>query len=428
MASPLEILDEYLQGRVQAIRQLRAGFGPQNERLGELVARIQALAEGAPAEQPVELNDPDPQPSTEPPAKTRVPAWLAAAPLMSWGQIPNTMLTNVLEKDPEGIKLSNILAECGIALKQDGVELWFSNGGHADGSNNAVYSCRLGVDAPEGWVKRRSGTPSEFIYDWGNTPGQSHYLDGRPAARHTYWDAQFDEQRNKMLFVGAAAVLGNGNGSFPSFDAFDVARGDYDPAGTFPDLPGKGIVGVGRPCCMDDKGNVYRMDLHSNLYRWNGAQGEYGTWESLGAAAKGAIGIETALCFDPMRNRLVRFSQGPLVIDIKDDGSVRSEFVKKTGPHADVVKRVSSGFYSHTLDKYIFVPSYGDWDASTPQLFTIDPETWYVDVLPVAAPPDTTPGYVGRGCLYNRIMQPRDLDAIILFGRAHQDVFFIRLA
>ena len=232
-----------------------------------------------------------------------LPAWVSALPLFQWYSIPNSTFASHPDAPP-GSDAQGMFAYCGAALKKVGSELFFTGGGHADGWRNEVWSIVLNADAPA-LVRRRASTPFSEI-GWGQSDtGAPHYSDGRPASRHTYWHIQFNDQKNLLMFHGAAAVYGNGLGSFNVVDAFDPTTNDYLPAGTFSNLA---VQHTGTPTCKDGLGNVWQHSaFSSNILKWspsaatNGAPGT-----SVTITGKGSTAIEMPYCVDTTRNVMLR--------------------------------------------------------------------------------------------------------------------------
>ena len=363
-------------------------------------------------------------PPPEPPPPSGMPLWLRNAPIMTWSRIANTAFQDIQEADVMGRGKTNIVAEAGIAMDHTTSTMWFLGGGHGDGANNTVYSIDLRQNAPA-WRVRRSATPAVHIWPVSDR-GLPHYADGRPASRHCYCDAVFSPQRNQLLFTGAAAVWGNGNGHFPNMDAFNPATGDWLAANTYPSMPtsNTSLVGVGRPNCINfETGDIYRYDLHGRMFRWKHSQGTYGTWSLLGTYS-GAIGTETTMDYNWDRNEIVRWSLTPQVFRLAADGTIASnQHITKTGPYASVVQRINTSFWCSWINKYIYIPGHGEWD-DTPTMFTVDPDTWFVDKM--AGITGTMP-FIARGGGYNRVVALRDLPVIVMFGRTQEDMAFLRL-
>ena len=143
-------------------------------------------------------------------ASATTPAWLATTPLMTWVQIPNTQLSSAQSSvvNPGGSK-QFVTSYSGATIKSSGSEIFLAGGGHADYAGNEVYTLKLSDNAPV-WARRND--PSQSV---GSTsvPGNAYNGDGTPAARHTYYDLWFIDARDKLFFITANAVWGNGNGS-----------------------------------------------------------------------------------------------------------------------------------------------------------------------------------------------------------------------
>jgi hypothetical protein len=122
-----------------------------------------------------------------------------------------------------------------------GPTTWWAaaNGGHDQGSGvqweNKVYKIDLAADVPQ-WTLVHPGSPRDKV------TVDSHYADGLPTSRHSYYSSQFINARNRVMQFGAAApyAIGMGPGTFgggPVVDGFNITTGQWDPARTYPDIP-----------------------------------------------------------------------------------------------------------------------------------------------------------------------------------------------
>lgn len=354
------------------------------------------------------------------------PAWVTNQPLMTWGQVPGTRADTVLF-DPAGRDIGRAFGWCGAALKHAGSEIFMTTGGHADGSSNSVYSLKLNQETPA-WVRRNAPTMA------GLTQDSPYYADNRPSARHTYWNIQFNQSRNLLMFFGAAAVWGTGGAHFSNVDAFDPVTNDYLPpnlpSGSFPNVPIS--MTTDRSIVMDDADNCYHQSGAGTavVSRWDNAAN---TWANL-PGTRNVFNYATPLVFDAVRNRLVRFDPTRAVL-LALPGAVQSFASNYSGPAAAYIGNRASAAVIPSIgsaldDKYIVV-RFNKVSVPTGdvlELYVVDPETFEVTVASVAGTKPVLPSQDGAGSFYGRFMYVPELKIIAFLSREFQDVYFLRLA
>lgn len=149
----------------------------------------------------------------------RLPLWARGVALNTWTEIPNTAAPGSCDVDAWGafcVKPSN--SELIIAAA----------GGHADSSDNGVYSIVLSSDVPT-WVTRKtSSTPTADVL---------YYADGTPTSRHLYHYIHYIESIDAVLLAGCRFGYGGGTPTGPGMDLFDLATNAYLARYTYPDIP-----------------------------------------------------------------------------------------------------------------------------------------------------------------------------------------------
>lgn len=388
----------------------------QNATIDTALVKFKVFFDEGVIEEPEEPEEPvDP-----PPPLGDIPSWLAAVPMLTWHTIPGTALRPTLATDPYlgpniGNTLDRVDAWCGAALKHSGSELFWMGGGHADGASNAVYSIKLNTESP-GWVMRR-GPSTPVAVD------VSHYADGRPSARHTYWSIQFNQSRNLLMLPSANAVYGSGGANFNSFDAFDPVTNDWLPAGTFPDAT---LRGTERPMCMDADDNIYHQTgAGANpLVWWDNDDGPHGTWKSYGTRGD-VFATDHPMVWDSKRNRLVHFQTGSAwVMDLNNNAAFSTH--PYTGPNAGLIVRRATAFYCPVRDSYLHT-RYGRRADGLPIIVTeINPETWEATELEVAGTAPTLSSG-GDGDLYGRFTYAPELQSLVLMRQERDDIVIVRL-
>jgi hypothetical protein len=316
-----------------------------------------------------------------------MPSWLSGKAALTWIAIPNTKLADAQQgfTSPGGEK-AYVCAYSGACVKEAGSEVFLAGGGHADYAGNEVYTLRLQDDAPK-WVRRRNPTP--VVYP-SHLIGQAYYSDGRPTSRHTYWHIQFINARNRMFYIGGAAIWGNGNGTTLTVDAFDPERNDYEPAGTYASLPANAVY-VAQGVAKDGYENVWLQHPASgHIYRWDRASAR-----TTLVAARSICNIDTPYCVDPVRNRLVRFdSRFGAMFDLNNNAAETA--VTFRGLHAAKVTTHSSVIWCAGRGTFLLFR----WNEN--RVYEIHPETFEVTELAVAGTRPPVPPNDGVADMYGR--------------------------
>jgi hypothetical protein len=282
---------------------------------------------------------------------------------------------------------SFITAWSGACVKDSGSEVFLAGGGHADYAGNEVYTLRLQNDAPK-WVRRRN--PTSVVYPASNV-GTAYYADGRPSARHTGWNIQFINALDRMFFIGGWALWGNGNGTTHTVDAFNPSTNDYEPAGSHASLPDGAIYGVAQAICKDAQENVWLQNPSTgDLYRWNRANG---TTTAIGR--RSVYNLDTAMCHDPVRNRLVRFDTTYGARFDLNNNAAESR-VTFSGPQAGKAANRSSVVWCAARGTFLIFR----WGENN--VYECNPETFEVTTLPVAGTKPPVANSDGTGALYGR--------------------------
>jgi hypothetical protein len=334
-------------------------------------------------------------------AEATDPAWLAGESTNTWVEISDTDLASAQSgfTSPGGSK-AFVVSYSGAAVQASGSVLWVLGGGHADYAGNEPYSITLSADAPA-WTRRRDPTATVYA---SSEVGESHYpSDSRPTSRHTYWHLQYIAARSRLFTLGAAAVWGNGNGSYGTVDAFNPATNDYDTAGTYADMPGS-FIDAGQPVAQDPAtGNCYVQNGGSGaLYRWNQSTA---TWTSIGT---NSVFDDGPMVWDSTRSRLYRLTGSGTLADI--DPSTASATTRTiTGASSGLFTRLCYAHYVEPLDRILLVLR-----GTAQTVYQIDPSTWAMTEYAVAGTPPPSASGLQDGVLsyYGRFFHAPDLRLI----------------
>lgn len=306
------------------------------------------------------------------------PQWVKNTPLNEWREIPNTdvrrVQTGLVSLPTGGPHL--MYADCGATLKRKGSEIFVNGGGHGDYHGNEVYSIKLNAEIPQ-WVRRTDPTPPELI-PWrvSDVAKSAYYDDGKPAARHSYWNIQYIDSLDRMFQFGAPAVFGDGSTGFLATDAFNPNTNTWAPAGTYADSPTRataiGIVKTDR-----DEVFVHLFSDWGPMYKWTP---QTMAWEFLGNRMP--YNEFTPYCHDPVRDRVVRTRSGAVSASwFTTDTGARTDF-EYTGEFAAKADNMSGMTYCEALDCFLLRRYHFD-----PDVYRIDPVTWEVTKFPLTGTP-----------------------------------------
>ncbi len=134
-------------------------------------------------------------------------------------------------------------------------------GGHADGWGNSCWAFAAGRETPA-WI---AIVPTNSnVSD--RTSNTSHYLDGKPSARHCYRDIHYIDQTNRLMFIGCSVPWGDGNFSSSNVDAANPADGTWAPANSYTECVS---AGPDSAKARDAAGNVWYFGPPSRIWRWS---------------------------------------------------------------------------------------------------------------------------------------------------------------
>jgi hypothetical protein len=343
-----------------------------------------------------------------------MPAWRQGQAVGEWRQIAGTALSSATISVPTYPTIgstgpsSKVVAWTGFAVDPRDSSIYSAaNGGHGDYAGNEVNLLRLSDNTPR-WSEPRPATPPSQIVS-----NASHYADGRPTARHTYYGSVLNERRDRiMLFSGAR--WGDGVSIF-NMDGFNLSARDWDAARTYADGPSatlgpaNGWATVGHQA----SGDVYVVANYKVL-RWSNAAN---TWTNL--ASTSAYGQYTATAVDTKRNRILMVGGAGSDRSYYDIASNTATNVTFTGSAAGLVNGTGNGLvYDPLLDAYL-LRNRNAGDA----VYRIDAETFAVEKLAVsngAAVPAAING------VWTRFLYVPKLKGVVFFPTYTSGFWFLR--
>jgi hypothetical protein len=339
------------------------------------------------------------------------PLWRVNLPVGQWSPIPGTgTLTALLGDAPWA---ANIDASCGIALDEAGNAYWLAPGGHATTSYGGFRSVVLedthASDAPT--VKLLLQPPPKSVaYDANGPiyPGGPRYADGTPATRHTYYTTQPVDARHahdgvpRILLVTASAGIFDGfrtpDGKYywqtgGQVEAFNLATQQWEPAGTYPDLPE--VADTFYAVARDPRdGAIY---AHASKGTWR-LDVTKRTWTKLAMALPGLNRLPLEV--DTKRNALVSvvLRNGALSLLRADLTSNAVSYTPVSGPLTGSATAQGRGLvYDPDGDRYLYLDyRVTNTLVSWAELYAIAPDTGVTTDLGALPKPWPTVAIDGR--------------------------------
>lgn len=203
------------------------------------------------------------------------PSWRAGIQAWQWKHLkdtlPNTDISTVLPDVPRptGNPSFRIDAYNGFAVDQATSRIFMAGmGGHADYWGNEAYAIDFRDESPAWSILRQPTPASDYTYD------SSYYADGRPSSSHTYFGNQYIAALNRIFRFGSGALAGSGNASDYKVNAFSLATGDWDAAGTWADISADSRSTGALTCCQDPStGDVYVATKAGGWVKYDGTTG-----------------------------------------------------------------------------------------------------------------------------------------------------------
>lgn len=340
-----------------------------------------------------------------------MPAWRQGMAVGEWRVIPNSALSlapmSVSVPGNTGPQ-SKVVAWCGFGIDtRDSTVYSAANGGHWDYAGNEVNSIRLSDAAPS-WKERRAATPVSQILD-----SVTHYADGAPTSRHSYYGTVVNEARNRVMVLGGSR-WGNGY-LIQTVDGFDIQSNAWDPANTVPGLPSQAKALPATAFVKQDaSGDIYAFGNYG-IYRWSNTAN---TWSTI--ATNGVIyGFEAASALDTRRNRVLVLGGGGNDRGVFTLGSTSAQSVSLSGPAADAVGGDGNGMvYDPWMDAYLLRKP-----AAGSTVYRISASTLSVDTLPTTGGAAIPASFNG---VYTRFLFAPQLGGVIYAPSYDGNLWFLR--
>jgi len=233
-----------------------------------------------------------------------VPSWRQGLVKWQWVELPGTSLSNQPVADPFNTSTmvtptARIDAWNGLSANRDTSEVYLAcAGGHGDWAGNEAYAIDLSADLPR-WRLLRGPTPGNQISN-----DVAYYADGRPSSTHLYYALHFVRARNRIFKMSSGSVWGSGNGNNNKVDGFNLATNDYDPMGTFADVPGGGGA-ISRPYAYDPNTDDAYTFAAGQFRKWTAATAAWSNVAARPSYANDDIVQESPSAVDPTRQRVL---------------------------------------------------------------------------------------------------------------------------
>ena len=282
-----------------------------------------------------------------------------------------------------------------------------ANGGHNDYAGNEVNRIRLLDNAPA-WTEPRPSTSASQV-----ATNTSHYSDGRPTSRHTYYGSVFNEVRGRaMTFAGAR--FGDGF-MLSTVDGFNPSSSDWDSARTYANVPSafSGTQG-GAVALQKSTGNVYTFAAWS-IDRWNSSSN---TWTSM-LPSSSVYGQGAAAVFDTLRNRVLLVGGNNNEHSLYDVATNTVQSVSFTGSGAGAMTGTGNGMvYDPLLDAFLFRTG-----GAGATVYRINAQTFSVEPLPTSSGSQVPAATNG---VWTRFMYVPQLKGVVYFPSYSGSAWFLR--
>ena len=245
-----------------------------------------------------------------------LPSWRQGVAKWQWVEIAGTSMTTVQVPDPfSGAMVAptqRINAWNGLAANRDTDRVYLADaGGHADWAGNEAYEIALHVDRPV-WRLLRGPTMSPEASDGTRGIFHHYYADGRPSSTHLYFALQFVRRYSRVFKMSSGSIWGTGNEANNKVDGFDLAKNDWDPAGTWAETPGGSPPSatadspiIARPYAQHpDTEDIYTF-FSGAFRKWTAASATWSRLADRPSYANNDIVSESPAAVDPVRNRVL---------------------------------------------------------------------------------------------------------------------------
>lgn len=409
-------------------------FVVAKSRIGAPVFTGEPKPEPEPIPEPTPTPEPQPQPQPEPvpppvPAplpEGEAPSWAVGMSINDVREIPNTKVydhaqahfKHVLAKHP--CTLVDMLGYSSAGFRQatDEILVGASGGGAGASPLNCILGLSLNTDVPH-WITHVQGSSPEMIRPRASSgPSYAWELDGRPTARHSYYQTHFLDVRDELVLLGCANPWITDSGIFADVAGWQYATPDWLPQNTYPKLWESGTAQYdGWWQCQDpDTGRVYMSRNDPLIIREPD-----GTIKTKAFSIPGMQWAKASACWDRKRGSILWHGQLREGVwgwrEILTDGTVRTLLI--TGPAEPKVK------------DWLAHPIVQDWEDGTFYLNQDDGKLLRLvreaDVLAVSEVSLNGTVTNTGNALWGKMWYSARLKGLVVLPRAILNACFIRL-
>jgi hypothetical protein len=344
-----------------------------------------------------------------------MPAWRQGQTVGEWRQISGTALASA----PISVKTYPTLSVEGPEAKvtswngfaidtRDSSVYSVANGGHWAYAGNEINRIKLLDNAPS-WGEQRAATPASQVVE-----SVSHYADGRPTSRHTYYGTMINEARNRAMLLSGSRY---GNGwVISTVDGFDLAANDWDKAKSYPDMPSAvgGIPGVAMTLNRAT-GEVYAFG-YFDAYRWSPSSNSWSTRLS-GTAFNGQY---AASALDTKRNRILLLGGDASIKAIYDLNNNTMQVATLSGADAGSLNGSGNGMVYDPLQDAFLLRKPG----AGATVYRINAGTLAVDQMPTGSTGTQIPSAING--VWTRFLYVPALKGVVYYPSYSGNVWFQR--
>lgn len=316
-------------------------------------------------------------------------------------------------------------AWCGLTASPSA---WYSclGGGHGDGWVNMSLKLDLSQNAPVWTVLDPGSQQANAVKS-----ATCYYLDGRPAATHTYYSQQYVAQRNRIMVFAECAPYPDANGA-QSVNGFNLATNTWDPEGTWPNVPAPGMTVETATGTDPRTGDVFVATTDRfTFWRWFQSTGGWGQMSITGAYPASWINTAGGSLYDINRNKWVT------LVNPAFDFAVTQASMQRLDTTTYAMDNIAltgvsgiPGFYGamcHDLDndRYLYC---GTPDSGTTyNLYAIDPTTGATTIL-LQMPTKPFVGSGGDTGMQCRMAYFSQFHGVAILPQFSSDVLFLPTA
>lgn len=342
------------------------------------------------------------------PTEMGMPSWRQGMAAGEWREIAGTALSNApiaVNTYAAGAGQSGPQAKldawCGLGIDSRDSSLYSAaNGGHADYAGNEVDQIRLRDDIPR-WKEIKASTPVNQLLD------ASHYADGRPTSRHSYYGVVVNELRNRVMLLGGSAwKIGFG---IDHLDGFNLATNEWDPALTYPRL-GDSTVGAAT-VEVKSSGDIYTF-VNFNVFQWSQSTNQW----TKKLSNTSLYGQYAASALDTKRNRILVVGGNASDHGVYDLKTNQVTTVSLSGLGFN--QSQSGMVYDPQLDAFLIRT-----ESAGGEILKVHPETWSVEKLAVSGGNQIVAATNG---VWRKFLYVPALKGVVYAPRYNSNLWFLR--